>query len=399
MAREALCIVEHRGTTFHRDVLTPDQGELIHRKLGRRIDVEFPTPRSAHRWKLTSQGWVGLFRVDDDLTVVAEPKVTISNLARMLQRAHELPIEMLDGLVGCATMEELYDQLAHRLAVEALILVHHGLHHVYRRREERRAAVRGRLLLHRMASPSADPRVLCAFSDRTADTVENQIVGDALYVALRGGYCTTSTRARLRTALRHFIGRVTPGAVTPDDVDRLRYDRLTSRYRRAHAIARLFLDARSPALREGDRTSVPFLLHMPSLFERFVEQWLADRIGRDQLPLRVNRQAPIVVGTPDAVRFSVDLLISDEAGRPLCVLDTKYKDADVPSAGDVAQVAFYAQATGATRAGLVYPSAIRNDWHGKSGAVSLFALSFDLSDDLERAGKNFLDQLLKRVER
>ena len=98
------------------------------------------------------------------------------------------------------------------------------------------------------------------------------------------------------------------------------------------------------------------------------------------------------------MRFNVDVLLTDDAGNPICVLDTKYKDTAVPAAGDVAQVAFYAQSMGAKCAGLVYPSVIRNHWYGESGAIGLFALSFDISADLETAGKEFLDQLLERVD-
>lgn len=397
MPSQRLRIVEHRGTTFHRDALTHAHGETILSKLGRRIDIEFPTPRTADRWILTSQGWVGLLRVDDDLTVIAEPKVPVANLARMLQVAHELPIEVLDGLVTCETIEELYDQLARLLADAALSLVHHGLHHVYRPHQELRSSIRGRLLLNHLRTPRADPRVTCAFNERTADTIENRIVSAALHAALRGGYCTSMTRAHLRKGLRQFVGRVTPTVVSVEDVDQLRYDRLTARYRRVHALARLFLDERSPLAREGDRTSLPFLLHMPSLFERFVERWLRFRIERDVLPLRVLRQEKFRVGDPDAVVFSMNVVITDNVGRPICVLDTKYKDAGVPAAGDVAQVAFYAQATGARSAGLIYPTPLNGTWQGNSGSVNVFAHHFDLSGDLERAGGQFLSGLLHHI--
>ena len=59
------------------------------------------------------------------------------------------------------------------------------------------------------------------------------------------------------------------------------------------------------------------------------------------------------------VEFRIDLLLTDRhTGKPLCLLDTKYKAASSPSAGDVQQVIAYAKVLGCREAVLVYPKPI-----------------------------------------
>ena len=78
---------------------------------------------------------------------------------------------------------------------------------------------------------------------------------------------------------------------------------------------------------------IPFLVEMPHLFELFVAEWL-----RIHLPanLTLEPQYKMSFGKNDEVSIQIDLLVTDAStGRPLWILDTKYKTALKASSDDI----------------------------------------------------------------
>src|SRR5262249_8460941 len=128
------------------------------------------------------------------------------------------------------------------------------------------------------------------------------------------------------------------------------------------------------------------------LFELFVAEWL-----RAHLPpeFRLAVQENVLLGEQDDLRFRIDLVLY-RTGQdlPLCVIDTKYKKPDQPSTTDIQAMVAYSESKGCTEAVLVYPTKLK--W---SGAVRVRtkrvrALTFNIQDDLEAGGRQFLDHLL-----
>jgi 5-methylcytosine-specific restriction enzyme subunit McrC len=81
----------------------------------------------------------------------------------------------------------------------------------------------------------------------------------------------------------------------------------------------------------------------------------------------------------------------------LCVIDTKYKKPDRPSAADVQEVVTYAEAKGCTEAVLVYPVAIPRAALLTVGRKSVRSLTFALDRNLEESGHSFKTRLLEAV--
>ena len=81
--------------------------------------------------------------------------------------------------------------------------------------------------------------------------------------------------------------------------------------------------------------------------------------------------------------------------QPLWVMDTKYKRAASPSSPDIAQVVAYAVAFGAEEAILIYPSAAGAGADFFVGAVRVRTLAFSLDSDLDAAGEQFVQMLLR----
>lgn len=384
---------EHRSKRVPARLLSQEAGEALHRSFGKYVDVEFPSPRTGYEWSLTSKGWVGTI-VAGNTAITIRPKLPVANIARMLWLAYDLPMETYAGMASCTALRELYEQLVRALLERVRRLLRQGIHHRYQAMEEELPVVRGRIVIPQQLRRPANLRVPCRFDVRTADISENRVLAWTLERLLRGALVRPELRSELRATYRQLVAVVTAQEVRATDILRIRYDRLTERYRQAHTICRLLLDSSAPTPERGDEDVVPFLINMPQLFESFVSRWLSRHLPHD---LEVKAQERSAVGEFDRVEFYIDLVIYERSGPALCVLDTKYKDIDAPIAQDVAQVGYYALLKGCPLAGLVLPVPTSREWQGASGVVRTFRTTFDLSADMEVAGHQFLKDLMQRL--
>jgi 5-methylcytosine-specific restriction enzyme subunit McrC len=385
---------EHRTGLVPPSVLAEHEGAALFRNFGDRIDVQFPSPRTGGLWALTSRGFVGALAIGLDTTVVIRPKLPVANVARMLQHAYDLPVETFPEVVPCHTVPDLYEQLVRVFLVRVRGILRQGIHQRYRRTQRDLAAARGRI---RVADHLRRPVRLslpCTYEERTPDVIENRVLLWTLDRVLRANLADNDLQHAARSAYRELQSSVTLVPFTSQSVDTIGYDRLTMRYEQAHRLCRLLLEAAGPVPEQGMARTVPFLLDMPRLFERFVARWLAEMLPSD---FELRAQERNVVGDANQVEFLIDLVLYDRGGRALCVLDTKYKTDGAPSASDVAQVGYYALLKGCPLAGLVYPRRVPQEWQGASGTVATFRATFDLATEMGAAGARFLADLEGRL--
>ena len=160
------------------------------------------------------------------------------------------------------------------------------------------------------------------------------------------------------------------------------------------ALCRFFLEQAGPILADGNYHFIPFLLNMPQLYERAVANWLQANLPA---PYQIKAQESTDLGDHDELRFQIDLTLYGENGRPLAVLDTKYKIPDKPSPADVSQVITYAKAKDCHHAMLIYPQPLPQPLSVQVGDVQLQTLTFGLDESLDAAGKRFINQLQTRL--
>lgn len=397
--RRVVRLTEHRATRLSSGALTEEQGIWLLAHHGGQFDVSFPTPSTRGEWVLTSTGYVGLVAVPDGPILVVDPKVAVHNIARMLAEVYSLEIHDAAELLACTTLPELYEQLLRVLAKHVLILSRAGLHQSYQHCVERLSALRGRIDLSDALRDQADVRLRCHYDERTGDIPENQIPLGTIDRLLRAPIIRSDfTRQSLREAFRRLANVASVRPVTSADFSKLQLTRLTERYRTVIALCRLILDLAAPSGDVGTTEGVPFLLYMPDLFERYVTARLRSW-GRAHGHLLVSSQEHWPMGGPQAVPFYIDLVVREaDSGRVACVLDTKYKDHSTPSADDVAQVGYYALATRASHAFLVYPTNVPNLWRGQCGSVSIERVPFDLSGDLDIATEHLTSIVARASE-
>ena len=155
-----------------------------------------------------------------------------------------------------------------------------------------------------------------------------------------------------------------------------------------HALCRFFLNHVSPTHEMGDRRMLAFLVEMSSLFEMFAGAWIGQHLP-SRLELRTQHSVPLDEG--GKLRFRIDLVICDaETGRPLMVLDTKYKAPTSPSSEDIQQVVAYAESLGCEEAALVYPTDLEYPVSTRVGRIRVRTLTFDLYGEIDENGRRFL---------
>ncbi len=160
-------------------------------------------------------------------------------------------------------------------------------------------------------------------------------------------------------------------------------------------MCRFFLRNAGPLHTRGGQRMVPFVINMASLFETFVASWLGCH-GPPSITSKA--QEAFIWDQESGANSKIDLLMADATtGRPLAVLDTKYKVHEEPSPADVHQIVFYALNVGCREAVLVYPEPLAHPLDTHIKGIHLRTLSFDLSGDLDRAGWRFSGSLFGKA--
>jgi 5-methylcytosine-specific restriction enzyme subunit McrC len=389
---QLLELVEYEAMPLHKSALDPALAQALWRQHGAKINVEAPSFHNDDQWVLTPQGWVGYIPLSSDLHLALRPKVPIANLFRMLEYAYRLGTFFRQDLVQVESLEELYERLALVLAQRVLDRARQGLYRDYISLDERTPFIRGRMELRHAATRPWDHNPHCHYHEHTADVRENRILAYTLFQIARTGICTEHSRATVHQALRCMGHVASLEPVSPQQCLDLLYHRLNEDYQPLHALCHFFLAHVGPGHRSGDQQMLPFLINMNQLFESFVAAWLQ----RASLPgYRFTDQEKLEWDATNGLRSSIDLVLWDDAlGKPVAVLDTKYKRSVVPEPADVHQGVFYAQGLGCHEAVLVYPTLLEREIDTYVGDIRVRTLTFDLSGDLDAAGEAFLRELL-----
>ena len=382
MRRYAL--IEEEVAAIPAAELAVEQALHLHAQYPKELEFGFPSPLNSQCYQVRSRGYVGVVPLGADAALEINPKIRCSLLLPMLEYAYQLPKISADKVP--ATMGDIYEFWAEVLARQVLQRVRRGLFWDYQTREGSSRWVRGRVYPER-SGLGIHP--YCRFAEHTPDILDNRILASALH----GLRCF----AFRRESIRQLVGRawwalseLNYRHIRPADCLGIPYHRLNQDYRPMHALCYPLLQQRSPAWGVGAEEGPAYLLHMPTLFERFCTAFIDHKLKH-----KVELKAQYHTRLKGAKRlsFRLDLaLFSAATGQPLAVIDAKYK-ADGPVESDVQQVVAYAVQLGTQRAFLLYPSRAMDEQF-EVGPVAVQTLGYDLeADDLEQAGRHVIRNL------
>jgi 5-methylcytosine-specific restriction enzyme subunit McrC len=389
-------LTEQAAVYFAPDQFSATLAEQIWRDYPAQVAVEPPSFKTQQRWQLTAQSWVGILPIIPTLLLTLQPKTPIANVWRMLEYAYELPsLRSLLPVSEVASLAGFYERLALLLAQRVLLRSRQGLYRAYESQTDQLSHLRGRLMVADTWRRPWPTQLVCTYDQQSQDNEDNQIALWTLSCILRSKLCQGDTLATVRRAYSALAGAVTLQPYAAHHCLHRTYHRLNQEYQPIHTLCHFFLAQASPGYTRGNRVGWPFLVEMPRLYERFVAAWLHTHLHPDWR-LHVQERYPI---SPAAnLAFTIDLVLyTRTSGIARCVLDTKYKTPQAPSAEEIAQVLAYAQAKSAPEAVLIYPVDLPRPLDQQIGGVRVRTLSFPLHGDLDQAGVHLLTALLENM--
>lgn len=392
MSEQIIELVEFEPTYFEYTQLSYELGELMFKSFSNYINVDFPTPKTEGKWRITSLGWVGILRLNDELLLSLKPKINTCNVFTMWEYAYRLKsFKIVDGIVACNSIEAFYNQIASLLAKLIMTRYRKGLYKSYEDFSERLPYIAGHIdIIERLRNPF-DIFTKCDYQENTTSNMENQILLWTLNVMLRGRELNQETKINVKKAYMSLQGTVELVPVEFSDCIGRNYNSLNSDYQLLHALCRFILEYTGPNSIVGKYAVMPFVVNMSRLYEMFIAEWLQFNLP-EQFGLIA--QEKITFGEDDKIKYNIDLVLYDKnSGSVICVIDTKYKKVDSIQNDDINQMLAYMEAKNCTIGILLYPIQISELRKYRINTKNIWQVGFDISGDIDESGINFVNNL------
>lgn len=367
-------------------------------------------------------GFIGLIPVNECVAIDVAPRVDISNVDRILQKAgtpHQLINLITRGYAGRIETGYLVDVLADALCSTIDDIIDWGKHKEYERVVTTGLPRSGRMLIKdtlraRGKFPGL-PVAVTARHERSVNNALNCCIRLALERLIRLLQRTRNAsgveKARLSRlniswlSFRDVMPAESEDYIVHEAEHCLSLDGgVSPPYKKAVPLSIAVLRSLGPSQR-----NLPPSFHLGSLvfdlagaFESYVRKCLQEKMhwrvldGNLAKPVgaktllfsnSTHQQAKTVVATPDIV-------VNDENSRPAAVFDAKYKPyLGLPDRADINQVLTYAVLYGVKTCGIVFPATQPEgltEHYGKVGDIDVFGVSISLgAADLAAEEKRF----------
>ncbi|MDJ0507946.1 MAG: restriction endonuclease [Crocosphaera sp.] len=380
-------LIEYKPFNIARSQIPQEIIDQLKDKYNKKLNVEPKYTKQGDKWEITSQGWVGYIPINNDWNFHIKPKVPITNIFKMLEYAYNLKsFQFLDGLMTCDSLPEFYNRLATILAHRILNRIQKGLYSTYIKHSQALTYVKGKIDIKTMAKYPWKTKLTCHYDKFTQDIEDNQILLWTIYIISRQETCHENTRILMRKVYHALQGYLTLLPFTANDCINRKYNRFNQDYHCLHSLCRFFLDNTTPSHEQGNYNSLPFLVNMNQLYEKFVAAWLKIHLP-SHLGIKTQHRVKY-----DNFSFKIDLIIyHQKTEQNLYVLDTKYKTEITQN--DIYQIITYAFEQNCDHGILITPT-IKNTVTDKIRNIYLRNIEFCLDKDIETAGNSFLQQLI-----
>lgn len=314
-------------------------------------------------WLLTAGQVCGVIPLPSGRVVRIEPRADIGNLWELVAAVED--VCRPDGVVGGELVSGIPDGLV-IIYVRALErLLETGLARGYLSHSAMLGCVRGRLDVARQVREGMGrrDRFACEYDEFGCDTAENRLLAAAFDRVehrarrLLPGPLVARCVAGLSRVRRVRVDGRRPARDRREDRD--------ERYRLPLALAELVLSGQGTGHRAGAQDTPALLVDMPLVYERFVRGTLAWGLPR---PLSVRVSGGTTALDEDGRALLNADVVVEHAGRPVCVIDAKYRSVNSgrgqmpgPSADDLYQMLAYCVGYEVSDAVLVYPEPVEGE--------------------------------------
>ena len=250
--------------------LEPADVAVLQRYHNRHLSVK----PEAGGYRIESGSWVGTAQFPGG-SIRVRPKVPVANLLAMLLYGYELA--HLRAVTGVAAQDagSLYELLVLVLINWVERLIKGGLYREYLLREEVIAGVRGKIIPHR--SRLREGRTHCVYGELGYSTPLNIVIKATLLWVL-GRNIGRPLKMRARSLVR-LLGQVATEPLSLASFRRVRFSRLSQRYRKIIGLCRAIYDASTYDERGAQVEFSGYMVSMERLFEAFLFGAVARAFG------------------------------------------------------------------------------------------------------------------------
>ena len=306
-----------------------------------------------------------------------------NHLLEMLRAVFKLQTRTPSNADQAMRGSAILDVFLMKFLNEVEALLHKGLIKTYRKTEENRTSMKGKLVFSKHLTKNYVHKERFYVNYTTYD--RNHILNCILYKALKlvsHIAMNSYTQCRAKTMSFEFP-ELNDIAVDDALFERLTFDRKSEDYRTAIDIARLILLRYMPDQSKRGKHVLALMFNMNKLWEEYVFVILR-RSLREEYNVSAQKVKRFWESSFGTKVIRPDIVVSDKSGKPVCVLDTKWKCPAVgepPSDADLKQMYVYHKYWGVERTALLYPSTKDDELSGyfQSG---YFAETPDKSDKL-----------------
>ena len=356
---------EHESLKVGEETFKAKHLDLLSKFLGDKVGEDAPFSLIHNGVKFKQ--FVGVFSVGDlQIEVLpkadknagdAEKNIWESHLMEMLRVVYKLKLKLPSKADQQVKRSPVLDVFLDRFMDEVEHLMHVGLVKAYRRVEDNRNALKGRLVMSKHIIKNMVHKERFYVEYTTYD--RNHIFNRLLYKALRviPDISTRSyTQNRAKTLLFEFP-ELNDIAVTDALFSRLSYDRKTEDYREAIELAKLILLNYMPNLTYQRGNNVFALMFD---MNRLWEEYVFIMLKRQLKDYTVLAQNPKPFWSSCSLKgtnwIRPDIVVMDGTNC-VAVLDTKWKcpDKTKPADADLKQMYVYHDYWNTDRTALIYP--------------------------------------------
>ncbi len=284
------------------------------------------------RRSLVAQNFVGVVNLGrDQVEILPKIEGEISqvrhNLAKMISVVLDLELFDDDSTKVDKHCESILEILVRLFCKKLWQCVRRGMVRCYETRSENLTMLRGRLsvtdqIRHNLARPD---RLVCVFDEFSENNPLNQALKAALLVLSK----VAKTQANQRSIAELLFCFQEVDDVAPVAIcwERTGTNRLSTRYKPVLALARLFIEGKSPDIVSGAGDGFALLFDMNQLFESYVGAVAKQVFAKDGLTVSLQgpkrHLARVASGSP-VFELKPDIVARGEDGIAF-IIDTKWK--------------------------------------------------------------------------
>lgn len=259
----------------------PEELWIIENEFKGKIEV-MPTFDGKHLIKTNE--YVGVIVLPRHIIKI-KPKISNANFMYMIMYALGLPEVNPERFLALEN-KDFYHILILFFLDEIGTLLQRGLYGSFNSKSDNVAYIRGKILFkeHLLHNQSRNDKIYCGFSELTLDNIENRIIKFTLFYLTQYILLDNDTKTEIGQYYRKFDKISLLKSISSGIFGSITYMVLNDHYQAILTLCELILrDSSFDMERNGEKTSLSFLIDIERLFQDFIANLLEEKLGEESV--------------------------------------------------------------------------------------------------------------------